>query len=38
VSPRPPYSALASGRGLTLPSLDDSLGRYFRDLDPASFA
>jgi dTDP-4-dehydrorhamnose reductase len=28
-APRPVYSALGSERGILLPSLDDSLGRYF---------
>lgn len=28
-APRPPQSALASERGIRLPSLDDALGRYF---------
>ncbi|HUS13521.1 MAG TPA: hypothetical protein VM536_00705 [Chloroflexia bacterium] len=31
--PRPHYSVLGSRRGQLLPSLDDALARYFRDLE-----
>ncbi|WP_437281975.1 sugar nucleotide-binding protein [Sorangium sp. So ce375] len=33
-APRPRYSALGSGRGLLLPSLDDALARYVAEREP----
>lgn len=32
-APRPPYAALASERGWTLPALEDALSRWFAALD-----
>jgi len=37
-APRPVYSALGSDRGLLLPPLDDALGKYIRERQPASHA
>ncbi|WP_207895893.1 SDR family oxidoreductase [Hymenobacter gummosus] len=35
-APRPAFSALSSNRGIVLPSVEDGLGRYLRDVSVAS--
>jgi dTDP-4-dehydrorhamnose reductase len=38
MAPRPAYSVLGSERGALLPTLDDALGRYFKQYDESRVA